>query len=104
MVVGKSNNFVQVIVDLSSSSVICKFINQEANHLKSCTITYGPGENCDNLSNHGLRSDTTSTSDSVVIHLPGLAQARGMVYCYTITASNGTFTAMVMGAFSTGIL
>ena len=99
--IGTINNFVEVIIDLLSSAVICKFIEDQGD-MKSCTIAYGPGEACDNLSNHSLSSDSTVISDSVVISLPVLSQSRGMEYCYVVTASNGSFTAMVKGTFSTG--
>ena len=91
-----------MIVDLLSSAVICKFINQQNNNVKSCTIAYGPGETCSNLSNHGLSSRTTVTPDSVVINLPELSQTDGILYCYLVTASNDSFTAVVEGMFSTG--
>ena len=103
--IGTVNNFVQVIIDLLSSAVICKFTEDQGNNIKSCTIiAYGPGEACDNLSSltHGLASDTTVSSDSVVINLPVLSQSSVMEYCYVVTASNDSFTAMVKGTFSTG--
>ena len=92
-----------MVIDLLLSAVICKFIEDHGNNMKSCTIAYGPGEACDNLiSNHSLITDSTVTFDSVVINLPVLSQSRGMEYCYVVTASNGSFTAMVKGTFSTG--
>ena len=91
-----------MIIDLLSSAVICKFIEDQDDNMKSCTIAYGPGEACDNLAGHGLASDTTVKSESVVINLPVLSQNSGMEYCYVVTASNGSFTAMVKGTFSTG--
>ena len=101
-VIGRDNNFIEVIVDLQSSAIICKFINRQPNNLKLCSVVYGSGDTCDNLSNYGLGSDTTFTSESVIIHLPVLSQSTRMIYCYVVTASNDTFTAMFTGTFSTG--
>lgn len=70
--------------------------------MKSCSIAYGPTETCDNTVNHSRISNSTVTSDSVVINLPVLSESIGMEYCYVATASNGTFTAIVKGTFSTG--
>ena len=92
-------------VDLLSAAIICQFIDDQGKNMKSCSIAYGPTtEECDNMAIHSRVSNTTFTSDSVVIHLPVLLDSIGMEYCYIATASNGTFTAMMKGTFSTGIM
>ena len=104
ILLGTTNNFIRVIIDLLSAAVVCQFIEDQGNNnCKSCSIAYGPVETCNNVSgNHTLISNTTVTSNSVVINLPILSENIGMLYCYVATASNGTFTAMVKGTFSTG--
>ena len=92
-------------VDLLSATIVCQFIDDQGKNMKSCSIAYGPTtEECDNMAIHSHVSNTTSTSDSVVINLPVLSESIGMEYCYVATASNGTFTAMVKGTFSTGMV
>ena len=98
---GTTNNFVDVIVDLPLSAFVCKFSDHEANTPKTCTVSYGPGESCDDLSRSG---QAAATSESVLVHLPALAQDSGSRYCYVVTASNGSFTAKVTGTFNTGIV
>ena len=44
-----------------------------------------------------------SLSNSVTIGLP-LEQDTEQDYCFSVTASNGTFTAIVEGTFKTGII
>ena len=86
-------------VDLLSAAAVCQFIDDQGKYMKSCSIAYGPAETCDH---HSHISNATVTSDSVVINLLVLSESIGMEYCYVATASNGTFTAMVKGTFSTG--
>ena len=107
---GMTNNFVQVRADLLSAAFFCEFIdnNDQSNNLKSCSIAYGPVENCNRLQfpinhSHVMLGNTTAVSDSVVINLPVLSESIGKEYCYIVTASNGTFMAIVKGTFSTGI-
>ena len=94
-----------MIIDLLSAAIVCQFIDDQVKNMKSCSIAYGPTtEECDNMAIHSRISNTTFTSDSVVINLPVLSDSIGIEYCYIATASNGTFTAMVKGTFSTGII
>lgn len=104
---GTTNNFVQVIIDLLSAAVICQFIEDQGSNIKSCSIAYEPVDTCDNLCvnlSASLIRNTTVASDSVVMNLPVLSESVVKEYCYVATASNGTLTAMVKGSFSTGIL
>ena len=107
---GMTNNFVRVRADLLLATIVCEFIDNDdqSNNLKSCSIAYGPVENCNRLQlpinhSHIMLGNTTAASDSVVINLPVLSESIGKEYCYIVTASNGTFTAFVKGTFSTGI-
>ena len=106
---GMTNNFVRVRADLLSAAVSCEFIDDDqSNNIKSCSIVYGPVENCNRLQfpinhSHVMLGNTTATSDSVVINLPVLSESIGKEYCYIVTANNGTFMAIVKGTFSTGI-
>jgi hypothetical protein len=100
---GTTNNFVQVTIDLLSAAIVCQFIDDHGKNVKSCSIAYGPADaECDNMVGHSHISNTMITLDSVVINLPVLSESIGMEYCYIATASNGTFTAIVKGTFSTG--
>ena len=101
---GTTNSFVQVIIiDLLSAAIVCKFIEDQGNNVKSCSIAYEPVEMCDNLSvNHSLITNATVTSNSVILNLAILSESIGKEYCYVVTATNGSFTAMVKGIFTTG--
>ena len=102
---GTTNNFVRVIIDLLSAVVVCKFIEDQGNNMKPCSIAYEPIEMCDDLSvNHNLITNATVTSNSVSLNLPILSESIGKEYCYVVTASNGSFTAMVKGTFTTGMV
>lgn len=75
--------------------------------MKSCSIAYGSAdysEMCDDMVIHSRIGNTTVISDSVVISLPVLSESIGIEYCYVATVSNGTFTAIAKGTFSTGTI
>ena len=96
------NSFVEVVIDLSSSAVSCNFFNQLSDSTKSCTIEYGPSGSCDILPY--MSQSNYSTHSRIEIDLlthHGFHNER--MYCYTITASNGTLTVAVDGIFNTGI-
>ena len=64
-------------------------------------MVYGPGEMCTNLS---LSSRSQSTTSNVVIidyHLLPPPRSES-VYCYVLTAFDGTFSTSIQGIFSTG--
>ena len=91
--------------DLLSAASICQFNEDQGENVKSCSIAYAPMEMCDNVDIYNRHiSNTTVTLDIVILSLPVLSESIGKEYCYVATVSNGTFTAMIKGTFSTGIL
>jgi glycopeptide antibiotics resistance protein len=91
---------VDISVDLASKMVTCFFHQQTENGEKYCSIEYGPSrENC--KSHNWIKFTTnTSTSGNVVLLIPlndsEQFQPREE-YCFTVTASNGTFTVLIEG-------
>ena len=86
------------------SRIICSFINQSerGNTIKTCNVVYGYSqENCTSMSLGGF-----SDSNIVVIGIPLSTEqsAQQRSSCFTVTASNGTFTAKVEGNFIRGII
>ena len=100
---GSMNQFVNVEFDLLSSTVHCTFEQPALTSAKkSCSIVYGPGEQCTNLSLFSRSQSTTSNLVVIDYHpLPSLQSES--VYCYVLTAFDGTFSASIEGTFSTGI-
>ena len=95
--IGGINHFVRVDVVLTAKIVVCVFFNQQSNREKLCSIEYGPvGGDCRTSS-----QASRSLSNSVTVGLP-LEQDTEQDYCFSVTASNGTFTAIVEGTFKTG--
>ena len=89
------NHFLAVEFDSSASTITCVFLNQQDNSGKSCSVVYGLcGEN-PHLSNQGV---PTSTSNSIILQLQFENQTE-TDFCYSVTASNGTFSAIVVGRF-----
>ena len=86
---GCSNEFVRVKYDSATSTISCNFLNQFDTSEKVCRIHYGV---CDEII-----VETTSasdTSDSVTLKLRILNSAS---YCYSLTASNDSYTVTVEG-------
>ena len=99
-----TNRFVNVEFDLLSSSVHCVFEQQTlTSNEKSCSIVYGPGEQCRNLS-QSSRSDSSTMNSIVIDYQPFPSPQSESVYCYVLTATDGTFSASIEGTFSTGII
>ena len=68
---------------------------------------YHQSETCevdDTLSLSQIRQTAQNTSDTVTIGLPFINHVRGGrdSYCFVINATNGTYTVMIRGTFSTG--
>lgn len=96
------NQFVNVEFDLLSSSVHCIFEQQTLIGTdKSCSMVYGPGERCTNLSLSSRSQSTTSHFVVIDYHLFSPPQNES-VYCYVLTAFDGTLSASIEGTFSTG--
>lgn len=99
-----TNRFVNAEFDLLSSSVHCVFEQQTLiSTEKSCSIVYGPGEQCTNLSQSSRNESSTTNSVIIDYQLPSPPQ-RESVYCYVLTAYYGTFSASIEGTFSTGTI
>ena len=104
MYIESENVFVDVVIDLSLTTVFCKFLNQQSSSIKSCTIEYGPSGRCDRLP-YSSQNNHTSYSTTVTIDLPTFPLFfTEMMYCFTVTANNGTHTVKVDGNFYTGSL
>ena len=76
------------------SKVICTFLDQQNNHTEkslTCAITYGPCPMSVNQSVNGI----PSSPNTVIIDLPPDHQSSER--CYTIIASNNTFTVAMQG-------
>ena len=97
----KTNNFVDLSFHSASKTATCLFLHQQESSRKSCSIVYGlPGKTCTALSHQC----SSSVSDSVYIGFPINDQLQPQSeYCFTVTASNGTFTTKVEGLLFTGI-
>ena len=91
------NKFVNVTF-VSETRIVCTFLglhqNQGANSLM-CGISYGPCQQTPMTSQGDVGSPNT-----VNIELP--ASMSSGTYCYTINASNGTYTVLVEGIISAG--
>lgn len=103
-----NNNFFAVTIDLMSSVVSCRFLNQQDRTLKSCSIMYNRSESCrvdDALHLSRFRQISQDTSNTVVIGLPFVKQLDGNrtgTFCFVVSATNATYTAMISGAFNIG--
>ena len=87
---GCTNGFVNVQYNSADSTISCTFLKPMDTSIKSCRVTYGQ---C------GQRQTQTDEKFSTVA-LPNnitLSVMPGSSYCYTVTASNGNFTASVEG-------
>ena len=97
------NQFVNIEFDLLSTSIRCVFKQQTLTTTeKSCSIVYGPGEQCTNLS-LSSRSQASTTNFVIIDYQPLPLPQSESVYCYLLTAYDGTFSASIEGTFSTGI-
>lgn len=102
-----TNLFVTVMFNFLYNQVTCSFINQEQKNENTCSISlYTSGrELCSRSQGHtesSTQSVTTMHSNTVVIGFdsPSTKEDR---YCFTLTASNGTFTAIVEGMINPGM-
>jgi hypothetical protein len=106
---GTTNRFVDVIISENSSTIMCTFLDWQNGSNSTCTVrVYRPSINngCEDIdvvhSSHGSLYTKTSSSDSdtVTITITDFQQAPSrIVYCFSVIASNGTFTAEVIGTF-----
>ena len=97
----QSNTFISVVFDTVTNSIVCNFKfqtqNTRSSNKKLCRIDYGPeGERCSSYS-----QTSQSILDMVRIGLP-LQLSPTVQYCFTVTGSNSTHTAIVEGTFTPG--
>ena len=94
-----------------STAVTCTFLSSQQSNggltTKTCSIMYNQSETCevdDTLRLSQVRQIAQNTSDTVTIGLPYINRLRGGrdSYCFVVNATNGTYTAMIRGTFSTG--
>ena len=92
IIVECTNQFVEVQYDSATSTISCVFINELDTSEKSCSIWYGV---CDQEQTE-MAADNTTTS-SVMLNLDLTNTGSNLMYCYSITARNGTYTVIVDG-------
>lgn len=100
---GAINHFVEIKFDLLTSSVLCTFPSQQTTTNRSCSIAYGPEEQC--MVNMMQRSESRGSnllSLRLTIPLLELLHSQNNLYCFTATASSGTFTTKIEGVFNAG--
>ena len=103
--VGAINSFIEAKFDFLALRLQCTLLNQQRVNNISCSITYYSQEQqC--LLNTDLENEhsSQSNSSSVTIDLLDFPHSHNNMYCYIITASNGTHTMKVKGVFNAGIL
>ena len=85
------------IVPASYYRVVCTFLKEQISTNKTCVIVYGlVGSNCSTSS----QRSGTSRNSTMTIYL--LLENKSNKYCFSVTANNGTFQAIVEGTFKTG--
>lgn len=94
------NGFVETQFNSDTTSIICTFVNQQENlnTQKFCSIQYGPGESCHNLSKTSQRN---STDNKIVLRL-SIQHPEELTYCFSVTAGNGTHTVGIKEVFNVG--
>ena len=94
--IGIINQYVDVNLesgDDESTRIVCTFLNQRnAQSVISCDVVYWLCRQ-QNMTTHVLGIRNSSITVTVIINLPISLQSSD--YCYTINASNGTFTVLV---------
>ena len=99
--VGAINTYIEVKFDFLTSRLQCIFLEQQGVNNMSCSIGYSPEELC--LSNLLESENSASNTSSVTVELSDFPYSQSNMYCYTITASNGTHTVNVKGLFNAGM-
>ena len=89
-----------VLVDFTSKMVTCSFHQQTEICEKYCRMEYGPSrENCKSQNQRKFTTNTSTSGNVVLLFLfNDSEQFRPREeYCFTVTASNGTFTVLIEG-------
>jgi hypothetical protein len=94
------NEFVKIEFDALLPSIRCVF-QQPRESEKLCSIIYGPGQQCTDLS---LTSEGRDNNlDSAVVVIDNLHLQNESLFCSIVTASDGTWTASIEKIFHMGI-
>ena len=90
--------------DIGLSRILCSFINQSerGNIINTCSIVYGYSHDQENCTSRALSSYSDSNVVVIGIPLSNQQPTQQRNSCFTVTASNGTFTAKVEGKFIRG--
>ena len=91
---GDVTSFVSIKFDPDTSSFVCTFLNEQERSSKFCNIRYGPGDDCDNSHLRSNKANSTTNTLVVGISIQPVIEAQ---YCFSATASNGTYTVGVTG-------
>ena len=93
------NEFVKIEFDALLSSIHCVF-QQPTENEKQCSIIYGPGQQCIDLS---LTSEGRNNNlDSTAVVIDDLHLRNGSLFCSIVTASDGTWTTSIEKIIHTG--
>ena len=92
---GSSKSFVRVLVN--NCIITCIFENRQDTTEKSCIVEYGP---CEEPVNQIAQANSTLADPYLVkIQLDSELSS----YCYTVNASNSTFTVFIEGNITKGM-
>ena len=86
----------KVNYDHTTTTISCTFENKLYMSPKSCSVKYGT---CDEETKFTQNSTTDESLSIVILKLNLSTSATNSKICYTVTASNGTFTAVVKGDY-----
>ena len=92
-------------LSLKTLTVLCEFLDlsMKQNGLKHCSIAYGPDGTCDMRPSSVQSASEPISNNSAIINLPNLPHLkRGDLYCFIVTAGDGTFVTTVEGRFGSG--
>lgn len=89
-----TNNFVEVTYYTDSYMIICTFDDPKNITGKLCTIVYG---NCDSQQMQQTLNGSSTEQSPNIVTLKLHSIDSNQVYCYNVTASNASYTVIVMG-------
>ena len=96
------NKFFNVTFDLSSGAAICTFLNQRESTTKTCTLVYNQSESCQ-LDTPDMSQTAQSASNVVRVSFPLISESTEQ-HCFVVSASNGTYRAIIKGTLNTGTI
>ena len=91
--------FVNIEFNQTASSIECSFHSQQESTFKSCSVAFGLGEDCRNLSQS---SSVNSTTNNLVIVNLNIEQDSNDIelYCFHVTVTNGSLTVVTRKVFN----